>query len=127
MHYQAPAGSSKYQYTTFEWCYHCQLAVFKCDTFSCTTCHWNACNVCDSCPAGERQLDDCSATANRTCTAVSPDHYSAEGDNAQRPCFNLNCSEGTYRFGSSCNSVTGAGYTKGTVGTTTSTVCFYNA
>ena len=63
-----------------------------------------SCALCDSCGAGERQATECTATANRTCAAVDKDFYSAEGDNAQRKCFNVECPSGTWRSGTSCDS-----------------------
>mgnify|MGYP003309341878 CR=1 FL=1 len=67
------------------------------------------CVVCTSCGAGEHEATACTSSADRTCQPVDPGNYSADGDNAQRPCFNAECPPGTFRTGS-CDDATGAGF-----------------
>ena len=76
------------------------------------------CVVCSSCGAGEYQLHDCSATANRTCQPVGAGFASAAGDNGREACVSgetfaagergascelcSSCGEGEYQL-SECN------------------------
>ena len=67
------------------------------------------CALCSSCGAGEHEATPCTSSADRTCAAVDEEQYSADGDNAQRPCFNRECPDGTFRVGT-CDPATGLGF-----------------
>ena len=60
--------------------------------------------------AGLREATGCTNVTDRTCTAVDPEHFSGDGSNKQDPCFNVECPDGTWRNGTSCDDETGEGY-----------------
>ena len=83
---------------------------YPCDngTFAATP-RSSKCSLCTNCAAGKHEDTPCTPSTDRTCQDVDAGNYSAAGDNAQRPCFNAECPEGTFRTGS-CDAATGAGF-----------------
>ena len=68
------------------------------------------CKLCSGCGAGLFEATACSGTVDRTCQPVQPEHYSADGDVSQQPCFSHTCDDAdTFRAGT-CDNSTGAGY-----------------